>query len=159
MSNNEELNTAIGGDKEFDTETAKVFQLSRLLNKYYEKVGKAAAGIGACPKFTEFRAGFGLVDETDPDNPQLLQIPPDMTEIPREFYRGLVSAEYSNGTTLCKCEIPQGAVSDAKRYSLTGIYDQDSDLVAVCLTLPDWVTPNEMYRSYPSLSFPMEYKE
>ena len=133
-----------------------IFQQSRLLNKYYEKVGKAAAGMGACPKFIEFRAGFGLVDETDPENPKLTPIPANMTEIPREFYRSLVSTEYSNGMTVCKCEIPQGAVGEAKRYNLTGIYDQDGDLVAVCATLPDWVTPTEMCRSYPTLTFPIE---
>ena len=39
------------------------YQQAKLLNRYYEKVGKAAAGQGQCPRFVEFRAGFGLVDE------------------------------------------------------------------------------------------------
>lgn len=133
-----------------------IWQQARLLNLYYEKVGKAAAGLGACPQFTEFRAGYGLVDETDPANPVLLPIPANMTEIPNEFYRGLVEAGYSNGVTLCKCEIPQQAIGSPVRHNLIGIFDQDSDLVAVCQTLPDWVAPNEIYRAFPAITFPME---
>lgn len=134
----------------------KPYQQAKLLNRYYEKVGRAAAGQGQCPRFVEFRAGFGLVNETDPENPQLLAIPPNMTEVPREFYRGLCEPEYSNGMTLCKCEMPIGAVDKPTRYNLIGIFDQDSELVAVCTTYPDWVTPSEIDRSYPTLIFPLE---
>lgn len=133
-----------------------VFQQAKLLNKYYEKVGLAAAGKGSCPHFSEFRAGFGLVDESDPEAPVLQEIPANLTEIPREFYRGMVEAEYSNGSTVCKCEIPAGGVSVPTRYNLIGILDQDGDLVAVCSTFPDWVTPTESDRSYPTLNFPIE---
>lgn len=136
-----------------------VWQQSKLLNKYYEKVGLAAAGKGHCPRFQEFRAGYGLVDESDPAAPVLLPIPANITEIPGEFYRGTVEATYSEGTTLCKCEIPQGAVGSPVRHNIIGIHDQDGDLVAVCLTLPDWVTPVERYRAFPSLSFPYEHED
>lgn len=136
----------------------KDWQAAKLLNLYYEKVGKAAAGKGSCPQFTEFRAGFGLLDESVVP-PKLLPIPPNMTTIPDEFYRGLVEVEYSNGVTLCKCEIPQAAVGAPVRHSLIGICDQDGDLVAVCLTLPDWVTPTEIYRAFPALTFPMEEED
>ncbi|MBQ7609105.1 MAG: hypothetical protein IJU76_14240 [Desulfovibrionaceae bacterium] len=139
--------------------TDTIFQRSKLLNKYYEKTGKAAAGIGACPVFTEFRAGYGLVDTSDPDNPVLLTIPANMAEIPNEFYRGLVEAEYSNGVTQCKCEIPIGAVDKPRKFNMIGIFDQDSDLVAVCTTFPDWVTPTEVDRSYPALTFPLEEED
>lgn len=138
------------------SESAPVFQQAKLLNRYYEKVGLAAAGKGNCPRFTEFRAGFGLVDESNPEAPVLLAIPANLTEIPREFYRGLVEAEYSNGSTLCKCEIPIGGVSTPTRFNMIGIVDQDGDLVAVCTTFPDWVTPTEADRTYPSLNFPIE---
>lgn len=139
-------------------ETA-VYQQSKLLNLYYEKVGKAAAGQGACPHFVEFRAGFGLVDESDPANPQLQPIPGNMSEVPNEFYRAGLDAEYSNGQTICRCEIPAGAVSVATRFNLIGIFDQDGDLVAVCTTLPDWITPTETDRSYPTLIFPLEKED
>lgn len=137
-------------------ETQKTYQQSKLLNRYYDKIGRAAVGQGACPHFIEFRAGFGLLDECDPGDPKLLPIPPDMTEIPREFYRGLIEAEYSNGTILCKCEIPLGTVSEPTRYNMIGIYDQDTELIAVCTMLPDWVTPTEMNRAYPAVIFPIE---
>ena len=134
----------------------KVWQTAKLLNRYYDKIGKAAAGIGKCPRFSEFRAGYGLVDESDPADPALLDIPPEMAEIPGEFYRGLVEAQYSDGLLLCKCEIPASAVSEPKRHSLIGIFDDDGELIAVCATLPDWVTPTEVYRAFPAISFPVE---
>lgn len=136
-----------------------VWQQAKLLNRYYDKVGLAAAGSGQCPRFTEFRAGFGLVDETDPACPVLLNIPPNMEEVPHEFYRGLVEVHYSAGVTLCKCEIPQGAVGSPVRHNIIGVYDQDSELVAVCVTLPDWVTPTEIYRAFPAVTFPREEEE
>lgn len=132
------------------------FQRSKLTNKYYEKVAKSAAGSGVCPKFEYFMAGFGYVDRTDPDNPILLDIPATITEIPNVFYRGLVTAEYSNGQTVCCCEIPVGAVSTKTKYNLIGIFDQEDDLVAVCSILPDWITPTESDKTYPTLTFPIE---
>lgn len=136
-----------------------IYQRSKLLNRYYEKVGKAGAGLGSCPKFTEFRAGYGLVDTSDPEHPILLNIPANMTEVPNEFYRGLLTAEYSNGVLLCKCEIPAGAVAKPVQFNLIGIFDQDGDLIAVCTSFPDWVTPTEADRSYPSLTFPLEEED
>lgn len=133
-----------------------VWHQARLLNRYYDKVGMAAAGQGSCPRFVEFRAGFGLVDESDPVNPVLLPIPPGMKDVPNEFYRGHVESSYSAGVTLCKCEIPQGAVGTPVRHNIIGVYDQDSELVAVCVTLPDWVTPMETYRAFPAMAFPVE---
>lgn len=134
----------------------KIWQQSRLLNRYYEKVGLAAIGKGSCPHFTEFRAGYGLVDDADSSHPVLKPIPPNLTDIPSEFYRGLVESSFSNGVVLCKCEIPQGAVGTPVRHNLIGIFDQEGDLVAVCQTLPDWVTPTEIYRAFPAVTFPIE---
>ena len=140
-------------------ETPAVWQQAKLLNRYYDKVGLAAAGIGHCPRFTEVRAGFGLVNEVDPAHPELLPIPPNMEDVPNEFYRGLTEVSYSAGVTLCKCEIPQGAVGAPVRHNIIGVYDQDSELVAVCVTLPDWVTPTEVYRAFPAVTFPHEEEE
>ncbi|MGE9984901.1 hypothetical protein [Desulfovibrio sp. SGI.169] len=137
-------------------ETPKVWQRAKLLNRYYDKVGMAAAGIGRCPRFVEFRAGFGLVDEYSPSELELQDIPPDMKEIPGEFYRGFVDVSYSAGIALCKCEIPQGAVGAPVRHNLIGIFDDEGDLIAVCSTLPDWVTPAEVYRAFPAITFPRE---
>ncbi len=136
------------------------WQLAILLDRYYEKVGKAAAGMGSCPKFVEFRAGYApdLMDNTAVP-PSLLPIPRDMVDIPNEFYRAEVVASYSNGVTLCKCEIPQSGVSAPVQHNIIGLFDQDGDLVAVALTLPDWVTPSEVYRAYPAITFPIQKNE
>lgn len=91
--------------------------------------------------------------------PTLLPIPRDMTEIPNEFYRAEVVASYSNGVTLCKCEIPQSGVSAPVPHNIIGIFDQDGELDAVALTLPDWVTPSEIYRAYPAIMFPIQKSE
>lgn len=134
----------------------KTFQMAKLLNRYYEKVGLAFCGQGACPKAVEFRAGFGLVDDTDPANPTLLNIPTDMVDVPNEFFRAFVETSYSNGNAVCKCSIPQGSVASPQRYNLVGICDQDGDLIAVCTTLPDWATPTKTQEAYASLTFPLE---
>ena len=136
--------------------TDVIFQRSKLLNRYYEKVAKAAAGIGHCPRFWEFGAGFGLVDQSDVAHPKLLDIPANMSEVPNEFYRAELTAEYSQGVTMCACEIPAGAVSEPVQYNLIGIYDQDNELVAVCTTFPDWVTPTEAERVMPALAYPLD---
>lgn len=133
-----------------------VWQQTKLLNRYYEKVGLAAAGEGICPKFVEFRAGYGLVDDSDSAMPQLLPISGSMSEIPNEFYRGICEVEFSKGMVICKCEIPQSAVSEPVRHNLVGIFDQDSELIAICQTLPDWVTPSEVYRAFPTVTFPYD---
>lgn len=135
---------------------ANVWQQAKLLNRYYDKIGRAATGEGCCPHLAEFRAGFGLLDETDPAHPELLAIPPDMEDIPNVFYRAKVETSYSAGTVLCKCEIPPGATAEPVRHNLIGLYDQAGELVAVCATLPDWITPNETYRAFPSIIFPYE---
>ena len=82
-----------------------------------------------------------------------------MEDVPNELYRGLTEVSYSAGVTLCKCEIPQGAVGAPVRHNIIGVYDQDSELVAVCVTLPDWVTPTEVYRAFPAVTFPHEEEE
>lgn len=135
---------------------SKPWQMSKLMNRYYLKTGMANTGNGSCPKFVEFRAGYGLVDETCPGKPKLLHIPPNMIEVPGEFYRGLVNSTCSNGIVTFECEIPQGAVSEPARHNMIGIFDQDSELVAVCTTLPGWFTPTEIYRAFPALTFPIE---
>lgn len=134
---------------------APVWQLSRLTNRYYDKIGMSAAGLTQCPRFVTFKMGYGLIDETDPANPVLQAIPGDISDVPNFFYAGLCDVSYANGLTTCKCEIPQGAVSAPTRFNVVGVFDQGDDLLAVCVTLPDWVTPTEIYRAYPQITFPV----
>lgn len=137
---------------------AEIYQRSKLLNRYYEKVGRAFAGVGSCPRAVTFSAGYGLVNEAVADGalPELLNIPADIEDVTNVFYTGSVTAAYSNGATVCNCEIPKGAVSNAVKCNMIGIYDNDGELIAVCTTLPDWVTPTEGYKFLPTITFPVE---
>ena len=132
------------------------WQSSKILNTYYEKVARAAAGIGSCPVITSFKAGFGYVDETDPAAPFIEELPGGIDSVPAVFYEGGATAQYSNGIVAVVCQIPLGAVSEPTRFSVVGIYDQDDELIAISVTLPDWITPNETYDIYPTLTFPLE---
>ncbi len=132
-----------------------MWQVSKLLNKYYEKVGQAAAGNGSCPRFTSFQAGFGFIDESTTP-PTILGIPATTTEVPEVFYSGSVTCAFSNGATIVTCEIPRGAVEEPVKCNTIGVLDQDGELVAICVTLPDWVTPTEIYRAYPTVTYPIE---
>jgi hypothetical protein len=140
---------------------ADSWESSILLNRYYEKVGRAAAGIGACPRLTTFKAGLGYIDENVPEgeSPTVLPIPYDLGEVPGVFYEGAIEASYADGSTVCKCTIPAGGVSDPKKCSVFGLYDQDDELVAVCVSLPDWVSPSDQYTAYPSINFPIQTEE
>lgn len=135
-----------------------IFQISKLLNKYYEKVGQANAGSGDCPIFTRFEAGYGYIDEDveDGETPIIETVPADITDIPSVVYSGDIEAEYSNGSTVAKCVVPVGAVSTSQKVNVYGVYDQEDDLVAISVTLPDWITPTESHTAYPTITFPME---
>lgn len=135
-----------------------IFQVSKVLNKFYEKAGKATAGNGSWPVFTTFEAGYGFINENVPDGelPIILAVPKDQQDIPNSFFTGNIEANYSNGTTIAKCTIPSGSVSSPKKCSVIGVRDQDGDLVAVSVVLPDWVSPTEVYTTFPTITFPME---
>jgi hypothetical protein len=138
-----------------------VFQISKLLNKYYEKVGRANTGENTCPVFTQFQAGYGYVNEAVPEGepPVILSVPADLEAVPGALYTGDVETEYSNGNVVVKCVVPPGAVSEPRKVNVYGVYDQDNDLVAISVTLPDWMTPTETHVAYPTLNFPMEAVE
>lgn len=144
-----------------ETQQASPWQQAKLLNRYYRRVGMAAAGQGACPRFETFKAGY------DPDfegpvedgRPVLNDIPMTLKEVKNPFYEGTVAVDWSEGAVLCVCEIPKGAVSVPQKFNVVGVYDQDGGLVAAAATLTDWLTPDELDRSYLSVTFPMEDEE
>ena len=138
---------------------AKTWQQAKLLNAYYIKVAKAAVNQGGCPRFTSFRAGFapqleGPLDERG--NPTVADIPAGMQSVPNEFYRGIIEGHYSGDTALAVCEIPKNAAPSPVKFNFIGIFDQDDDMVAACVTLTDWLTPEELDRSYLAVTFPIE---
>jgi hypothetical protein len=141
-------------------EDEKIFQSAIILDRFYEKVGRAAAGIGQCPRIIKFKAGYGYLNESVPEGkpPEILSVPYDLEEVPEPFYTGSVDAQFSNGSTLVKCTIPEGGIATSKRCSVIGLYDQDEELVAMCVALPDWVKPSQEYTVYPSINFPINRK-
>jgi hypothetical protein len=128
---------------------------AKILNRYYDKVGNVAAGAGACPVITTFGVGYGLVDESG-DTPVLAAIPPDLAAVPAEFHVGAPVVAYSNGNLVSQCIVPQGSVGSPVKGNVVGLYDQAGDLVAVCTTYPDWITPDEDFRVNITMSFPVE---
>jgi hypothetical protein len=42
---------------------------------------------------------------------------------------------------------------------MVGLYDQDGDLVAACVTYPDWIVPDEDFRANLTVAFPVEEVE
>jgi hypothetical protein len=144
-------------------ENNPVWQRAILLDKYYEKVGLAAIGEGGCPRFVSFEAGYGLLDYSavvEPDDlPVIEPIPRDMASVPGSFFSGAITGEYAAGKLTLSGVIPAGGVSTPQLCSLVGIFDQDGDLVAMCASLPDWVAPNEIYKTYPIITLPMEITE
>ena len=143
--------------------TAITWQQAKLLNAYYRKVGLTAAGKGdGCPTFSTFRAGYNAAlvgPDTNDGVPTVADIPMKLAEIENVFHRGVVQSDFSDDTALCVCEIPKGAVSEPVRFNVIGIYDQSDTLVAAACTLTDWLTPEELDRSYLSITFPMELEE
>lgn len=135
------------------------WQQAKLLNRYYRRVGMAAAGEDSCPRFVTFKAGYDPALEGPEDEsgrPTLNDVSMKMRDIPNPFYEGTVAVDWSEGATLCVAEIPKGAVPEPTKFNLIGIYDQDGGLVAAAATLTDWLTPDELDRSYLSVTFPME---
>lgn len=134
------------------------WQQAKLLNGYYRKIGLSAVGQGQCPTFVEFRAGYDpeLIGPDVEGQPTVADIPMDLSEIKNEFYRGTIDAAFSGDTALITCEIPKGAVSEPKLFNVLGLFDQDGALIAAHTTLPDYLTPSELDRTYLSITFPME---
>ena len=142
--------------------TNSAWQQAKLLNAYYRKVGRAAVGQGACPHFETFQAGYDpeLVGPPDEQGrPTVADIPMKLAEVKNPFYLGTVDSAFSEDTALCVCEIPKGAASEPVQFNVVGLYDQDGELVAAAATLVDWLTPDELDRTYLSVTFPIEDEE
>jgi hypothetical protein len=125
---------------------------------FFERVGRAALGEGACAQVTSFKLGYGWVDEsTSP--PTLSDLTGAETEIPGVFFSGSIAegkmlASYSGGVLLCQCIVEAGDLLAAEKASAIGIYDQDGGLIAAAVFYPDWVTPDEEYRTNVYVNFP-----
>ena len=119
----------------------------------YHRFGQALANIGSCPRVHGFVAGYGLIDETV-SPPELQKIEDSLQEIPNILYSGTPECEFSDNRTLCKCTIPEGAVSEPVKCTMIGLLDVDGALLAVCTFLPEWITPEKRYENYVYINFP-----
>ena len=125
---------------------------------FFERVGLAAIGTGSCAQIASFKIGYGWVDESG-STPILMDLTGAETAIPGEFYEGTVvggqlAITYSGGVLLCACTVPEGALSEAHKASVIGLYDQDGELLAAAVFYPDWMTPDEEYRLNVNINFP-----
>lgn len=130
------------------------YSKAQMLTAYYERQAQSVADNGPCPKIKEFRFGHGFIDESDPNNPVLLPIPPDINTLPGEFFVGTPEVESSGGRVIVKCEMTAGSVTEPKRYSLTSLHDADGTMLAIMQDLPDWITPTDEHVAYGYLDFP-----
>lgn len=126
---------------------------AKILPHFYDRIGQALIGAGPCPKIVKFKMGHGYVDESV-EPPALLEIPDDLADIPNVFFEGVPELVHSDGRVLSKCHLPQGSVLEPRKYSMTGLYDDQDQLVAVCIDLPDWIVPSDWQTTYAYIDFP-----
>lgn len=138
---------------------AKPWQRAMLLPRYYQKNAYSIAGLTPQFQITHFQLGHdpNLVDEsTSP--PTLKTFDPSLNQLDNVFYEATFKPGdivFANGRLLFKCVMPEGAIAEPAKYSLTGLIDQEGDLIALSLDLPDWVTPTEGVRIHPYINFPI----
>lgn len=134
------------------------YKRSTLLTKFYDRIAGALSGTEPCTRIAEFRFGYGFIDEANPDPatdlPALLPVPSDLAALPGEFFVGTPQMQKSDGRVLVRCHFPTGSVTEPKKYNLTGLYDQQGNLLAVMQDLPDWLTPSDEHTTYGYLDFP-----
>ncbi|MCX4030456.1 hypothetical protein [Spartinivicinus marinus] len=135
------------------------WQRALLLPRYYEKNAHSIAGLSSQFQIKKFQLGHDpeLIDETT-NPPGLRTFDTALNQLANVFYEAPFKPGdivFANGRLLFKCVMPEGAIAAPAKYSLTGLIDQEDDLIAVSLDLPDWVTPTEGVRIHPYINFPI----
>ena len=140
------------------------WQIAQLLPRFYEKNALAIGGIASPFKIVKFKFGHDplLIDDTV-SPPGLRPFNESENDIKNVFFEGefKVSEDvvWSDGRLLFRCIMPENTLSEPKPYSLTGLYDDDGDFIAVSVDLPDWVTPEEGVNTHPYIIFPISSGE
>ncbi|CCO46642.1 conserved hypothetical protein [Vibrio nigripulchritudo SOn1] len=140
--------------------SSSAWQLAKLLPRFYEKNALSICGKASHFKITTFKFGHDpkYVNESK-SPPELVAFDENENTISNIFYTGTLDPNtdvvWSNGRVLFRCEMPKGGVSSPSKFSLTGLFDNDGDLVAVSVDLPDWVTPDESLDVHPYIQFPI----
>lgn len=128
---------------------------AKLMPRFYDGIAKSLIpGVdGNCQKITKFKFGYGFIDESAAP-PEILDIPDDLEDIPNALFEGVPDLTYSDGRILARCRMPQGSVTEPRQYSLTGLYNDSDQLIAVTIDLPSWLVPSDMHTVYSYIDFP-----
>lgn len=134
------------------------WQIAELLPRFYEKNALAIAGKSPqlLIKSFKFSHDESLVDRGF-NPPKLSRFPPSKNTVENVFYAGNFDDEniiYSEGRLMFRCIMPENTITDPAQYSVTTLHDQDGDIIAASVDLPDWVTPNEGVNTHPYINFP-----
>ncbi|MCD9516410.1 MULTISPECIES: hypothetical protein [Photobacterium] len=135
------------------------WQIAELLPRFYKKNalsigGKAPQLIVSSFKFSHDESLISRA--TNP--PTLKRFPPNKNTVENVFYENKFNSDdiiYSEGRLMFRCIMAENTLSSPREYSLTTLHDQDGDIVAVSVDLPDWVTPGEGVNTHPYINFPI----
>lgn len=120
---------------------------ARILPAFYNGVARSLAGESAsCFRVTAFRFGYGFVDDA--------QVPTDIDTLPGVFFEGTPTMSYVDGRLMIRCHMPLKSVTEPAPYTLTGLYDQDDNLIAVAKDMPLWLSPVTLHTTYVYIDFP-----
>lgn len=139
-------------NEDAQSETPIQWKSAKLFARFYDGIGDAMIG-GQCRHIAKFKFGFGYLDDAQ-DPPALLDVPDSLTDIPNVLFEGVPDLSYSDGRILVRCHMPQGSLVGPKRYSMTGLYDNMGDLIAVTNDLPAWLVPSTRHTTYAYVDFP-----
>lgn len=134
------------------SDTSIQWKSAKLFDRFYDGIGNDMIG-GERRYIAKFKFGYGYVDDSQ-EPPALLDVPDGLTEIPSVLFEGVPELSYSDGRILVRCHMPQGSLTEPKRYSMTGIYDNMGDLLAVTNDLPAWLVPSTRHTAYAYIDFP-----
>ncbi len=135
-----------------------VWKRAEIQTRLYGKMARSLTSLGACPRITSFRAGYGWIDESG-ETPELLPLPTNAEGIPGEIFSGSPEASLSDGRALFVCAIPEDAVATPRKCTVIGLFDHEGELAAVASFLPEWLTPGKRYENLIYITFPLAGEE
>lgn len=129
------------------------WQSAKIMPRFYDSIARAMIGEGGCRHIAKFKMGYGYLDESTTP-PEILEVEDDLEDIPNVFFEGVPVLHYQDGRILARCHMPDGSVNEPRQYSLTGLYDDQDNLIAVSVDLPAWVVPSNRHTTFTYVDFP-----
>ncbi|MDX5979549.1 hypothetical protein [Vreelandella alkaliphila] len=129
------------------------WQSAKIMPRFYDGIARSMIGEGPCRKIAKFKMGYGFLD-TSQTPPMILDVPDDLEDIPNVFFEGVPHLQYGDGRILARCHMPDGHITEPHQYSLTALYDDADNLVAVSIDLPAWVVPSNRHTTFTYIDFP-----